>query len=512
MTEQSIRFRLGIFVLAALLILGVMITLFGGLPTIFRVTNPFVIVFPNANGIAVGTPVKKSGVKIGEVRDVKLDDVKGKVNVDIDVDKQYTLRKSDRATLVTALLGGDSFIAFVPPEDEKNTDETPVPPGSTLIGFLPPDPGVLLQKTGELMPPAQEALVNINKVFQRIDKEAITDLVSVLRKIDKMMPTIDETIKEFKSTTKEFGVIGKQGQEVVPKLGKMGDDMSRVFEKLDKMMPQIEETTKDLQKTIRQFGDLAKSANDTMPKVDRTVGELEKLTKNANKSWPQLDRDLGELETALRTWTRVGDRVDVVIQANEAKVVKAIDDLSRALKRTVDLLDDDNLLNIRRTLKNAKEASEGLPGLVKNADMLMQDSRVTVRRAEKTMATLDQTLGDISKVTGPLGERAPSLLKNVDEAAVEFNKTMVEVRKLMEAISRNDGTVQKLITDPSLYNNLNDSALMVTRILPRLDRAMKDFEIFADKIARHPETLGVGGAIRPSSGVKDSTSTTTGHH
>jgi phospholipid/cholesterol/gamma-HCH transport system substrate-binding protein len=514
MTEQSIRFRLGIFVLAAILILGIMITLFGGLPTLFRVNNPFTVVFPNANGIAVGTPVKKSGVKIGEVRDVKLDDLKGKVNVEIDVDKQYTLRKSDRATLVTALLGGDSFIAFVPPEDEKKIDETPVPPGTTLIGFLPPDPGMLLQKTGELMPPAQEALVNINRVFQRIDKEAITDLVNILRKVDKMMPTIDETIKEFKNTTKEFGIVGKQGQDVVPKLGKMSDEMTKVFEKLDKMMPQIEETTKDLQKTIRQFGDVAKSTNDMMPKVDRTVGELEKLTKAANKSWPQLDRDLSELESTLRTWTRVGDRVDVVIQANEAKVVRAIEDLQRALKRAGDLLDDDNLLMVRQTLKNARDASVGMPALVKNTDMLMQDARVTVRRADKTMASLEQSMADLAKVTGPIGERAPSLLKNVDEAAVEFNKTMVEVRKLMEAISRNDGTVQKLITDPSLYNNLNDSALMVTRILPRLDRAMKDFETFADKIARHPETLGVGGAIRPSSGVKDGSSAPGGllHH
>jgi phospholipid/cholesterol/gamma-HCH transport system substrate-binding protein len=514
MTEQSIRFRLGIFVLAAILILGVMITLFGGLPTLFRVTNPYTIVFPSANGIAVGTPVKKSGVKIGEVRDVKLDDVKGKVNVDIDIDKQYTLRKSDRATLVTALLGGDSFIAFVQPDDEKKADETPVPPGTTLVGILPPDAGQLLQKTGDLMPPAQEALININKVFQRIDKEALTDFTNILRKVDKMMPTIDDTIKEFKNTTKEFGVIGKQGQDVVPKLGKMSDEMTKVFEKLDKMMPQIEETTKDLQKTIRQFGEVAKSTNDMMPKVEKTVDQLETLTKNANKSWPQLDRDLGELETALRTWTRVGDRVDVVIQANEAKVVKAIEDLQRALKRAADLLDDDNILMVRQTLKNARDASVGLPALVKNTDALMQDSRVTIRRADKTMQSLEQAMADLTKLTGPIAERAPSLMKNVDEAAVEFNKTMVEVRKLMEAIGRNDGTVQKLITDPSLYNNLNDSAIMVTRILPRLDRAMKDFETFADKIARHPETLGVGGAIRPSSGVKDSSSSPSGlgHH
>ncbi len=504
MTEQSIRFRLGIFVLAALLILGVMITLFGGLPTVFKDVQPFTIIFPNANGIAVGTPVKKSGVKIGEVREVKLDDLKGKVLIGIEIDKQYTLRKSDRATLVSSLLGGDSFIAFVPPDDDTKVDETPVPAGSVLVGLLPPDPGQLLQKTGELMPPAQEALININKVFQRIDREALTEFTAILKKFDKMMPLVEDTVKELNKTTREFGVVGKQGQDVMPKLGMMSDDMSAVFKKLDKMMPQIEQTTRQMESTLKEFEDVGRATNKVMPKVGSSVDEFEKLLKAANKSWPQLDRDLGELEAALRTWTRVGDRIDLAIQADEPKVMKTIEELQRTLKRVGTLLDDDNLLMVRQTLKNSRDASVGLPGLVKNTDLLMQDSRVTIRRADRTMAMLEQTMNDLSKVTGPLGERAPSLLKNIDEAAVEFNKTMVETRKLIEAVGRNDGTVQRLITDPSLYNNLNDSAIMVTRILPRLDRAMKDLEIFADKIARHPESLGVSGAIRPSSGVKES--------
>ena len=56
--------------------------------------------------------------------------------------------------------------------------------------------------------------------------------------------------------------------------------------------------------------------------------------------------------------------------------------------------------------------------------------------------------------------------------------------------------------DPELYNNLNDAACMLTRLMPRVDRILRDVEVFADKIARHPESLGVGGAINPSSGLK----------
>jgi len=96
------------------------------------------------------------------------------------------------------------------------------------------------------------------------------------------------------------------------------------------------------------------------------------------------------------------------------------------------------------------------------------------------------------------------MLKNFDESAVQLNATLRDLRELILAVGRNEGTVQKLLTDPSIYNNLNDAALMVTRILPRVDRALRDVETFADKIARHPESLGIGGAIRPSSGLKES--------
>jgi phospholipid/cholesterol/gamma-HCH transport system substrate-binding protein len=170
MNEQAIRFRLGVFVFAALLILALLITLFGGLPNVFKQTAAYQIIFSSANGLAIGSPVRKSGVKIGEVRSVQLDDLSGKVNVGIEIDKDITLRQSDRPTLQTALLGGDAYIAFMPPENEKKLDPTPVPRGAVLQGDLPPDPARILQKTSELLPPAEEALVEIKRVFEKLDQ------------------------------------------------------------------------------------------------------------------------------------------------------------------------------------------------------------------------------------------------------------------------------------------------------------------------------------------------------
>src|SRR5437588_506211 len=112
MNEQAIRFRFGIFVLASLILMAVLIILFGGFPSYFKRTNTYTIIFDNAQGVAPGTPVRRSGVRIGEVRTVELDNVTGKVRVGISVDEKYTLRKGDKPTLAQGLLGGDAAISF----------------------------------------------------------------------------------------------------------------------------------------------------------------------------------------------------------------------------------------------------------------------------------------------------------------------------------------------------------------------------------------------------------------
>jgi phospholipid/cholesterol/gamma-HCH transport system substrate-binding protein len=73
---------------------------------------------------------------------------------------------------------------------------------------------------------------------------------------------------------------------------------------------------------------------------------------------------------------------------------------------------------------------------------------------------------------------------------------------VLRAFQGTNGTLSALLNDPTLYNNLNDVACMMKQIMPRLDRAMRDVEMFADKIARRPESLGVGGALSPSNGLK----------
>ena len=421
MNDQAIRFRFGIFVLASLILLAVLTILFGGFPNYFKRTESFTIVFANAQGVAPGTPVRRSGVRIGEVHSVKLNNETGKVNVEIRIDDKFSLRKGDRATLQQGLLGGDATIAFVPPEDAKLEDPTPVVAGSTLQGVTPADAGTLMQKTADLVQPAQEAVVEIKKVFQNINK---------------LTPEIADTLKEFRE-------IGKMVKDVGPGLQKASEEVSL----------------------------LAKSARESIPDLKKTNDEIQVTT---------------------RTWNKVGERTDVLLKVNEEKITKSIDRMDEALKRVNLLFGDENQKLVQDTLKGFKNGSQQFESIA--------------TQANATLKKADGAIEDLQKVMKPFGEKGPSILKNVDEATDNLNKTLKDMRELVQVVARSDGTVQRLISDPALYNNLNDSAIMVTKILPRLDRVLRDMETFADKLARHPELIGLRGAIVPSIGLKESPS------
>src|SRR5260370_34110569 len=106
MNSKDIRLRVGLFVLGSLILLAALITAFSGFPSIFKQYNRYTIVFPEAPGVASGTPVRRSGVRIGEVASVKLDDDTGQVRVVISVEKQHTLRRGGHGGLVRRPFGG----------------------------------------------------------------------------------------------------------------------------------------------------------------------------------------------------------------------------------------------------------------------------------------------------------------------------------------------------------------------------------------------------------------------
>jgi phospholipid/cholesterol/gamma-HCH transport system substrate-binding protein len=454
MNDRGMRLGIGLFVLVALVLLGTLIVMFGSLPSYFKRSNLYTIRFVDAPGVGPGTPVRRSGVRIGEVQDVILDDERGIVRVRVAIDPRYTIRRNEQPTLNIGLLGSDVSIDFVPvpAEEGQPVDRSVLEPGSEVVGLRPANVNTLLNRASEVAPTAQDTLNEIRRSLQRLDR---------------LSPVADETMREYRDLAKD----------------------------IRRNIPELERTNKEYQ-------DLAKDIRRNIPALERTNQEYQDLAKDLRKALPGVQRNLDDFGAASRNWSQLGERLNVWAQGNLENITKAIDNLNTVLTRMSNVLNEENQRNLMTILQNTSTASQRFPAISRNLDAILEDSRPLPKHANDTLSRMDQAMDDLRKTFAPYTARSESTSRNLDESMAKLNRMLTDLSGLKNTLDQ-DGTIQRLLKDPSLYNNLNDAACLLVRGMPRIDRILKDLETFADKLARHPELLGVRGAVRPSDGLKN---------
>jgi ABC-type transporter Mla subunit MlaD len=265
-----------------------------------------------------------------------------------------------------------------------------------------------------------------------------------------------------------------------------------------------------MEATLREYRDLARTTRQMVPEwqgVARAsremIPEVTELVKESRKAVPNLRRTAEEIQVAADTWGKLGEHMSVFLLTNDAKLDKALDNLNKTLNNIANSFSDENRKNLTAALRNVKAGSDHLESLTKNTDDLVKESRVTLLRVNNSVGRADDVLASLQEAVKPLPERGQSILKNLQESSESLNKLLTDLRELTRGVNINDGSLRRFLVDPTLYNNLNDAACLLSRVVPRLDRILRDTEVFADKIARHPEALGLGGVVRPGAGLKD---------
>ena len=433
MNDQGIRFRIGVFVLTSMILLAVLIILFGRFPTIFKgMTRRYYVMFQYAPGVSVNTPVRRSGVRIGQVEKVELDDETGQVRVTVAIDPPHVLYTDDTPRLVHGALSGDTSIDFEAPKQPQPREV--------------PEAGGKIQPEGAIKPVA----------FLLAQQPA-----------------------------------GKGAQPAPPAGQRQPAPPNTVFQGASQS---------DVSTLLAEISRLTPPARDAFL-------EMQKFLESSRQLIPELRRSNDEINVAARNWGKLGERLDVLVQTNEDKLVRTLDNVNTTIQRVGTVFSDENQRNLATTLKNVSAGSKNLEVVMRDADDLLRDSRVTIKHFSDSLGQADQVLSNLQIASKPLAERSDSIMRNLDESTVRLNKALTELDELFRTINQSDGALRHFIGDPALYNNLNDAASMLTHSLPRIDRILHDFEVFADKIARHPESLGVGGAIRPSAGLKEAPTT-----
>ncbi len=488
MKERKMRFQVGLMSVAAISILGIMIFYFGNTPRWLRRGTEYAVDFPEAPGINPGAPVKRSGIRVGQVVRVDLDEQSGHVLLTLSLEQPYRLRRHEVPTITTGFLANDASIELVSETDprQKDPDKSEIDPAEVVLGKRGGNVSALINRASEFAPMTQELMM---------------DLKRSMEKIEKLTPQVEATLEEIR-------LLAKQSNDAFPAIF---EDTRKAISSFEKTARSVEQSIPEFKKlateTVTEYQKLAKDLRDTIPTLrdnaNTAITEIRDLAKAGREFMPDLKKATEEITATIRVFGRLGERGDVWFQANQQTITRTIDALRVDLEKVGELLSPENQKQFSALVKNLRVGSDRIEEIGKNAETALRDAGDVFRRIVTFINDFDQGATVNAAGKQAMGKRLGSILKNLDESLEKVNGLMGDARELVRVAGQADGTLQRFITDPGLYTRINEILDQGLRQIPRIERILHDAETFADKLARHPELLGVGGAVRPGNGLKD---------
>ena len=144
-----------------------------------------------------------------------------------------------------------------------------------------------------------------------------------------------------------------------------------------------------------------------------------------------------------------------------------------------------------------------MPKLVNETQRTIAETRNAVASSRQVLDSVNKNLVNLTQVTEPIGKRGDQMVAKLDSSLTNLDQLLGEMNRFAKLVNTKDGSLQKFASDPSLYDNLDRSSQSLAVLLRNIEPVLRDMREFSDKVARNPELLGVGGAVRPSAGLKD---------
>jgi phospholipid/cholesterol/gamma-HCH transport system substrate-binding protein len=266
MNERVMQFRIGMFVIVAGLVLTMMIVWFGESPSLLRDQGYIKVRYAEAPGVLEGVPVRKSGIRIGEVVAIAFDERPNQpdgVLVTLALERRYHVREGSSPRLTRSLIG-DVAIDLQP---------------GTGTGFIPAarSPAEARVIEGDVAPDPSKALAAATKAFERAGDtlQAINDAANGLAKITKSSDNLDNLLTTWNGTGKDVTGAAQAIKRFIE--NNEGDfkpavaNFRRVMQKFNDTLDP--ETRKALQDGINRF-------SSAMARIDSGVADLEPALKD----------------------------------------------------------------------------------------------------------------------------------------------------------------------------------------------------------------------------------------
>lgn len=323
MITRTEKIRLGLFLIASLLMLIVTVAVLVG-TRMMEPRDKYKIGFDESvSGLDIGAQVKLSGVRVGQVEDIRIDPEDPKVVVVIiSLRKNTPIRADSQAVLRSLGITGLKFI-----EIHGGTSRAELlKPGSNIIAGR----SVLGSLEGKAQDIAIKTEMAINRVIEVMSDKNLRNLEEILANVssisgrfdgvlEKNEENIDSIIADFSKTSgdlKEVAASAKRSSE-------------RLEQLVQSQQPKIEEIVDNVNQTTLAF----KSAARKLERVDDVLGKLDKTLREINTQIASADvgKIADSTQEALRETASILKSMRRVMQASRLDVYRSVRSLKKSL-------------------------------------------------------------------------------------------------------------------------------------------------------------------------------------
>ena len=229
--------------------------------------------------------------------------------------------------------------------------------------------------------------------------------------------------------------------------------------------------------------------------VDITLKSIEVASKNVAGAAETAD----EIMVAIQDTVGGGEDGFREFLANaqnlSAKAELAIDNFNEFMVNINEIAGDPEMRD------NFRESVAKLPELLDGINMTVADARETINGFRGVASTAEENLANLLDFTHSVGEQGPEIVDNLNRSLAKLDSLMTDVGAFAGGGS-SQGTLGKLLNDPELYDNLNetirnarDISAQLRPLIIQLQPLMNDVRYAVDGIARDPGQLGLRGAL-----------------
>ncbi len=447
------QLRVGVFVLAGLLIFAGLVYMLGRSAGLFERQYSLVASFGQTGGLIQGATVRLAGVQVGHVGEIRLPDAGGaKVRVELLVARrvQDRIRADSIARIETLGLLGDKIIDI----SLGSPGAAILQPGAELRTEEPFDTARLTQQGAELLKNLVDLSAELRAGLARVTASpAASDLEATMRSLRSLATEIE----------RGQGVLNRlvYDRKLGAALADAGDTLRQVGEtlrRIDRVLadPRTAGLAGEAERTLAEARMAAERVNRILREVEEGRGLLHALVYDEGRVLKDLDGVLTRAGTLLAGVERGEGALGILLRDPTAaaamrRLATAADGLAQAVTRA---RTDDSLL--RALLEDPAIAAD-----LRQTARSFREVTGRVARGEGVLGGLTQPGGEDSvkkaaDALARLGQLAEGLGGDakLGETLADLRQAMADLRAITGRIEGGEGTLGGLVQDPTVYENL----------------------------------------------------------